>query len=189
MLSVLLAVPKTPLYARLKAAGRLLEADPSDETRAHYLGTAGGTNFHPLLMTREELKRGQMALYQRLYEPGAFAARLLGNLARFHDVRFRPEPPNLRGFGVLWRLIRTYWGKGSAARKFFWGCLGKAVRHSPRLIAQTAIYMGMYLHFCKVHGDAMAWDPWRPPARGPRRGPRPLPAPAAPELERTRSAV
>jgi radical SAM superfamily enzyme YgiQ (UPF0313 family) len=185
MLSVLLAVPKTPLYARLKAAGRLLRRDPSGRDATHYVGTAGGTNFHPLLMTREELKRGQMALYRRLYEPGAFADRLLGNLGRFHDVHFRPEPPNLRGLGVLWRLVRHYWGKGSAARRFFWGCLGKAVRHSPRLLAQTAIYMGMYLHFCKVHGDAMAWDPWRRPARRPG----PLPVPAGPGLERTRSAV
>src|SRR5262245_27406730 len=110
MLSVLLAVPKTPLYQRLEAAGRLLPADL--EERTHYVGTAGGTNFYPLHMTREELKQGQMALYQRLYEPEAFAARLLGNLSRFHDVRFRPEPPNLRGFGVLWRLARHYWRQG-----------------------------------------------------------------------------
>src|SRR4051794_10761513 len=123
MLSVLLAVPKTPLYKRLEAAGRLVTVD--GDTRARYLGTAGGTNFHPMHMTREELKRGQMALYRRLCEPKAFAARLLGNLSRFNNVTFRPEPPNLRGLGVMWRLICHYWKQASASRRFFWNCLGK----------------------------------------------------------------
>ncbi len=165
MLSFLLAVPKTPLYQRLEAAGRLVQIDAAGDDRARYMGTAGGTNFHPLHMTREELKQGQMALYQRLYEPEAFAARLQGNLSRFQNVRFRPEPPNRRGFAVLWRLIRHYWTQSSAARKFFWSFLAKALRKSPRLIPQTAIYMGMYMHFCKVHGDQLSWDPWRPRPR------------------------
>src|SRR5262245_19010295 len=75
MLSVLLAVPKTPLFQRLEAAGRLVRPETASDDQARYVGTAGGTNFHPLHMTREELKQGQMALYQRLYEPEAFAAR------------------------------------------------------------------------------------------------------------------
>src|SRR5262249_6531997 len=91
MLSVLLAVPKTPLDARLKAEGRLLAPDPSGTDRSHYVGTAGGTNFQPLRMTAEELREGQRQLYQRLYAPAAFAKRLLGNLRRFHDVRYRPQ--------------------------------------------------------------------------------------------------
>ena len=161
MLSVLLAVPKTPLYKRLKAEGRLLTPDPTGTDRSHYVGTAGGTNFHPKQMTREELKRGQERLYQRLYSPEAFAARLLGNLSRFHDVNYRPERTRRSSLMVLWRLIRHYWKQGPAARKFFWGCLWRAARQSPRTIAQMVVYMGMYLHFCKVHGAALSWDPWR----------------------------
>jgi hypothetical protein len=23
-------------------------------------------------------------------------------------------------------------------------------------------YMGMYMHFCAVHGKRLAWDPWKP---------------------------
>src|SRR5205823_1993043 len=92
MLSVLLAVPKTPLYARLEGEGRLYRTDVETGDLAHYVGTAGGTNFHPLRMTREELKRGQEELYRRLYEPKAFAARLQGNLSHFRDVHYRPEP-------------------------------------------------------------------------------------------------
>jgi radical SAM superfamily enzyme YgiQ (UPF0313 family) len=160
MLSVLLAVPRTPLYERLKAEGRLLHAVPGDTDPSHYVGTAGGTNFHPLQMTRAELKRGQERLYQRLYEPGAFAARLLGNLSRFHDVLYRPEPPKAGNLLVLGRLIRHYWGQGPAARRFFWGCLWRALRRSHRLVTQMVVFLGMYLHFCKVHAAEQSWDPW-----------------------------
>jgi hypothetical protein len=165
MLSVLLAVPKTPLYNRLKAAGRLLNAAPNTSGVARYVGTAGGTNFHPLGMTREELKRGQERLYQRLYAPQAFADRLLGNLSRFHHVRFRPESPGPGRLAILGRLIRHYWSKGPTARLFFGKCLWTCLWHSRRLISQMVTYMGMYMHFCKVHGEALSWDPWRPQPR------------------------
>jgi radical SAM superfamily enzyme YgiQ (UPF0313 family) len=178
MLSVLLAVPKTPLYKRLQAEGRLLTPDPTGSDRSHYVGTAGGTNFHPRNMTCEELKRGQERLYRRLYAPGAFAARLLGNLSRFRDVRYRPERMRASSLAVLGRLIGHYWRQGPAARKFFWGCLGRALRHSPRLVTQMVLYMGMYLHFCKVHGQALSWDPWATPAERPEARPA---APAPPQ--------
>jgi radical SAM superfamily enzyme YgiQ (UPF0313 family) len=168
MLSVLLAVPRTPLYERLKKAGRLLTNDPSSTDPTHYVGTAGGTNFHPMLMSREELKEGQQKLYQRLYAPEAFAARLQGNLSRFHDVGYRPEPPKLSSLAVLGRLTRHYWRQGGAARRFFCGNLWKALRHCPRMLTQMVTYMGMYLHFCQVHGDALDWNPWQPAAKKPR---------------------
>jgi radical SAM superfamily enzyme YgiQ (UPF0313 family) len=97
MLSVLLAVPRTPLYQRLEAAGRI--ANGADLSR--YVGTDGGTNFRPLRMTAEELRRGQEDLYRRLYAPEAFAARLLGNLERFHDVTYH-TCPNLPGRRRTW---------------------------------------------------------------------------------------
>src|ERR1051325_10625335 len=58
MLSVLLAVPKTPLYQRLEAAGRIANGTNIER----YVGTEGGTNFLPLNMTREELHQGQARL-------------------------------------------------------------------------------------------------------------------------------
>ena len=36
-------------------------------------------------------KGGLESLFQKLYAPEAFAARLMGNLSRFKDVGFRPE--------------------------------------------------------------------------------------------------
>ena len=48
-------------------------------------------------------------------------------------------------------------------RKLFWGCLWKTLRRAPRIVGQMAIYLGMYMHFCEVHGRARQWNPW---ARG-----------------------
>jgi radical SAM superfamily enzyme YgiQ (UPF0313 family) len=172
MLSTLLAVPRTPLYKRLQEAGRLRTARATGTAASHYVGTNGGTNFEPMLMTIDELRAGQRRLYQRLYSPEAFAERLLGNLSRFHDVHYRPEPIRLANMPVLWKLARRYWKAGRAARKFFWRMLWKTFRHSHRSVQQMVILLGMYDHFCKVHADTLAWSPWA------KQGPRPKPAAA-----------
>lgn len=167
MLNVLMAIPKTPLHERLKREGRLHHADPTGLDRSQYTGTAGGTNFHPLNMTAEELKQGQGELYQRLYNYQAFADRLLGNLSRFKDVTYRPEPTKLRNLVILFRLAREYWKQGWKATKFFWSTLWKTARTSPRSIPQMVTLLGMYQHFCKVHGGKMNWDPWGTPKEQP----------------------
>jgi len=156
MLSVLLAVPCTPLYRRLAAAGRL--ANGSDLSQ--YVGTSGGTNFQPLQMTAEELRQGQEALYRRLYAPDAFAERLLGNLERFHDVGYRPEPLRLDKLVTFFRLVRHYSRLGWAAQRFFWGVITKTLRCSPRSLRQVIMILGMYKHFCEVHGRGSTWNPW-----------------------------
>jgi radical SAM superfamily enzyme YgiQ (UPF0313 family) len=163
MLSVLLAVPRTPLYERLEAAGRI----PNSTDLSRYVGTGGGTNFRPLRMTAEELCTGQERLYRRLYAPEAFAARLLGNLGRFHDVHYRPEPAQLDKVATFLRLIRHYWGRGAAARRFFWGILGKTLRHSPRSVRQVVMMLGMYKHFSELHTQTSPWDPWEVPPEPP----------------------
>ncbi len=159
MLTALMAVPRTPLYQRLEAAGRI--DNGTDLSR--YVGTNGGTNFLPLKLTREELRVGQANLYRRLYAPEAFAARLLGNLRRFHDVHYRPEAIRPDKLAVFLRLCRHYWGEGKSARRFFWSLLGKTLRHSPRSLRQIIMMLGMYKHFCELHARSFSWDPWAPP--------------------------
>src|SRR5262245_48559327 len=66
MVGMLAAIPKTPLYARLAAEGRL---DPDDEP-------AHGTNVVPLQMGREELREGYVRLLDEVYEPGAYFDRV-----------------------------------------------------------------------------------------------------------------
>jgi hypothetical protein len=57
-------------------------------------------------------------------------------------------------------LARYYGRRGWVARRFFWGCLWKALRHSPRVVGQVVIYLGMYMHFVELHRAAVGWDVW-----------------------------
>jgi hypothetical protein len=67
MAGMLSAIPKTPLYDRLEAAGRLDNAAADDPHVA--------TNVIPLNMTREELRDGWVGLIERLYDPENYFAR------------------------------------------------------------------------------------------------------------------
>ncbi len=60
MAGMLSAIPKTPLYSRLEAEGRLDNAAADDPRIA--------TNVIPLRMTREELRDGWVDLMDRLYD-------------------------------------------------------------------------------------------------------------------------
>lgn len=66
MLGMLHAIPKTPLYTRLKLEGRLDESDGSDF----------GTNVIPKQLSREELLGGYLNVMSRLYEPACYFERL-----------------------------------------------------------------------------------------------------------------
>jgi hypothetical protein len=67
MAGMLSAIPKTPLYDRLEAAGRLDNA-AADNPRI-------ATNIIPLNMTREELCNGWLHLMERLYDVENYFAR------------------------------------------------------------------------------------------------------------------
>lgn len=153
------AVPKTPLHERLQAEGRLLPASEADDA-ARYKSGVGRTNFRMKHLSAGQLKQGLEGLFQQLYSPKAFAERLLGNMSRFEKVRFRPESMRLSYAAVFIRLARYYGSRGRAARRFFWGCLWKALRHSPRVVGQVVIYLGMYMHFVELHRAAVGWDVW-----------------------------
>ncbi|HEV3144560.1 MAG TPA: radical SAM protein [Gemmataceae bacterium] len=165
MTGVLVAVPKTPLYHRLEAAGRLRNSDDPGDYGSM---TNGQTNIVPMHMTMKELARGQESLYRRLYSPKAFSKRLVGNLKRFRRMRYRPEHFRLHYLGTMQRMIRHYWSKGWPGRKFFLNIVWKTLQHSPRSLRPMLQFMGMYKHFCEVNAKAMDWDPWEPeplPAR------------------------
>ena len=66
MIGLLYAIPKTPLYERLRAEGRLDESDP----------TEFGTNVIPARMTRAELRDGYVRVLKELYDPDAYFERV-----------------------------------------------------------------------------------------------------------------
>jgi radical SAM superfamily enzyme YgiQ (UPF0313 family) len=67
MAGMLSAIPKTPLYERLEAAGRLDNAAADDPRIA--------TNIIPLKMSREEMRDGWLDLMDRLYDAESYFER------------------------------------------------------------------------------------------------------------------
>ena len=93
MVGMLAAIPKTPLYDRLSAEGRL-DTDDVPEF---------GTNVVPLEMSRAELRDGYLRLMRELYEPEAYFRRL-------EDLYLRGGFQFGQGREAYWRTHRwTRW--------------------------------------------------------------------------------
>ena len=73
MIGMLTALPRTPLYARLAAEGRLAGEDTTDNTRL-------STNVVPKQMTMEEMRAGYQQLYARLLSDRGIADRIRAKL-------------------------------------------------------------------------------------------------------------
>ncbi len=85
MIGMLSAIPKTPLHARLAAAGRLdRDEDP-----------AFGTNVVPARMSREALRDGYVALMEEVYQPDAYFERLGAGFGDRH-TQFAPARARYR---------------------------------------------------------------------------------------------
>jgi radical SAM superfamily enzyme YgiQ (UPF0313 family) len=99
MIGMLMAIPKTPLYDRLAAEGRL---DESDEPEF-------GTNVIPLGMTRDELCDGYVRVMQELYEPSAYFDRL-------EHLFLRDNFQFGQSRSAYWRRHPWAWLKGQATQ-------------------------------------------------------------------------
>jgi hypothetical protein len=111
MVGMLQAIPRTPLYDRLKREGRLVEDDPS-------------LNIVPKQMTREELREGYWKLLERLYSPEVYLDRSCrvyeseSYVARRAEICRRAKeggrlPTLAFGLMLLWALFRALVRDGS----------------------------------------------------------------------------
>lgn len=100
MVGLLTALPKTPLYERLKRAGRLLTLDDVNDA------ARPATNIVPLRMSYDAMIEAYADLYRRLFQDGEIARRIRNKL------RFLAPPASYTGYGrrdslvILWRLMR-----------------------------------------------------------------------------------
>jgi radical SAM superfamily enzyme YgiQ (UPF0313 family) len=95
LIGMLHAIPTTPLYDRLKLAGRLNEDEDSDRF---------GTNVVPLGMSRETLRDGFVQVMKECYGPDAYFQRLD---AQFIDENFKFVLHQL----PYWKSQRLAWAK------------------------------------------------------------------------------
>ncbi len=153
MVGMLAAIPKTPLHARLAAAGRL---DTSDEPES-------GTNVIPLRMGARQLREGYARVLADLYEPKAYFDRVedlfLGR--RLAQCQAQARNWRRRPWGGLWKRLgflaraaglfgRLLWGvPDTALRREYLRRLGRFVGRcrEPTMILMFAVKCAMHCHY------------------------------------------
>ncbi|HUI27224.1 MAG TPA: DUF4070 domain-containing protein, partial [Candidatus Kryptonia bacterium] len=116
MTGMLNAVPKTPLYQRLKDAGRLLAESVGDQFVF--------TNIRPYGMSRIELYEGYKKLLQRLYDYRNYRERAMALILNRGAEIESKLLANSRDLGIFLRVV--------------WNCI---VRASPRRAWMTLSMM------------------------------------------------
>jgi len=149
MTGMLTPIPHTPLRERLRAEGRLREAEFSGNN------TDDEVQFVPRRMTAEEMQRGYYRILERLFSPGAMYQRSRALLERlelhiFHGGQMRVA--DLRaGLRSLWRQ-----GIVRAPRRQYFHLLWTAVRRDftrAREAARAAAEMEHQLESLSATGE------------------------------------
>src|SRR5439155_687033 len=150
MTGMLTPIPHTPLRERLRAEGRLHEAEFSGNN------TDDEVQFVPRRMTAEEMQRGYYRILERLFSPGAMYQRSRALLERlelhiFHGGQMRVA--DLRaGLRSLWRQ-----GIVRAPRRQYFHLLWTAVRRDftrAREAARAAAEMEHQLESLSATGES-----------------------------------
>ena len=100
MIGLLTALPKTPLYDRLKREGRLNTLDDVNDM------TRPATNVIPKNMDYEAMVDGYLALYRRLLQDREIANRIRNKLRHLAPTKYRTSYSASQALGILWRVIR-----------------------------------------------------------------------------------
>ncbi len=99
MIGLLTAMPRTPLYTRLKREGRINELEDSAEN------TRGRTNVVPKNMQIDAMVDAYRALYRRLLTDREIALRIRNKIRYMHAPRYRSGYSAAARLGILVRLI------------------------------------------------------------------------------------
>lgn len=138
-MSILEAMPKTPLYERIKASGRLIEYHDNLVT-----------NIAPLNMSFEQLTEGYTHLIKRVYSFAAYRDRYLKSLDYMKDYGFpcdRPRP-RLRNLLAVLRTICFYlFSPEPGARAFLYEMIAGTLKRQPRAWRWTMRYLTNFIHF------------------------------------------
>jgi radical SAM superfamily enzyme YgiQ (UPF0313 family) len=163
MVNILCAIPQTPLFKRLSAAGRLVDGDAMNRH-----STFAVSNVVPLKMSQQTLNDGYLELMRRLYTVDAFFSRLD---AVCFGTRWLPAAGRtgyLRRHRLRWLKLRAWAGveaiclfsqlmwriPGATLRRQYRGRLWHAVKHRPniRLLRFYCLACAMHFHFDRLIG-------------------------------------
>jgi radical SAM superfamily enzyme YgiQ (UPF0313 family) len=140
MTGMLNAVPKTPLHARLKAAGRLIAESVGDQFVF--------TNIVPSAMSRLELYEGYQTLLRRLYDYRHYRRRAMDLILNGGDAVGSSLLARRDDLAVMRRIIWTCMLRASPRRAWLTlsMCLETAWRR-PRALRQAFTLALMHKHF------------------------------------------
>lgn len=143
MTGILQAIPKTPLYERMKRENRL---DTTTATDCN--NTALNLNIIPKRMTKEELISGYTWLLKQLYSYENYAKRVIGTLndyAQLPKVKF--YIPQLSQLKIVLRTLRYYLLTfDSKRRKFSLRILKYVFLHKPHTFHAAMVHMICFKH-------------------------------------------
>ncbi len=155
MVGLLTALPRTPLYERVKREGRLIEgAEQGDNTKPR-------TNIVPRHMAYDEMVAAYMTLYRKLTGNRAIAQRLRNKLRYLGEPVYHGEYPWRERVGIVAKLLKGVL-KGGLPRLFHfaWSMPWLTPRKLPLAtvdwIAGLAMRDYVERHFVTTRADATA---------------------------------
>jgi radical SAM superfamily enzyme YgiQ (UPF0313 family) len=157
MIGLLQAIPRTPLYERLQAAGRLRAPAQGNNTLSF-------TNITPICMTYEQLVNGYRQLFARVYALDALGDRWLANVRQWRTAE-RPwiQQPlgRLRPFMLvqLFYILTWYLRRPSRAR-FLARMIRGTLAIYPRALPQTVSYLAYFIHL-REYAERVVAREWR----------------------------
>jgi len=146
MVGILNALPKTRLYNRLKAEGRLLENSSGNNTD-------GSLNFIPK-MDPEAVIRGYHRILQTIYSPKRYYERIWTFLEEYKPTRTRRQRVGLR---EIISFLKSIWHLGivGKSKRYYWKLITKAFFKHRRAFPETVTLTVYGLHFRKVAESAI----------------------------------
>ena len=155
MVGLLTALPRTPLYERVKQEGRLIEgADHGDNTKPR-------TNIVPRHMAYDEMVAAYMTLYCKLTGDRAIAQRIRNKLRYLGEPIYHGEYPWRERVGIVAKLLKGVLKGGPVrlyhfARSMPWLAPAKLPLATVDWIAGLAMRDFVERHFVTARADASA---------------------------------
>ncbi len=144
MVGMLNAPPRTPLFGRLSAEGRIDENADWADNCAH-------TNIVPKRMSRAALLRGFTDLVKDLYRQENYARRVVKNILRMPaaaPTTTGARLPSPADVGDLARAVKAFtWSRDPVRRRHFLPNFFKVMAHNPTRIVEACIHLGLWRHF------------------------------------------
>jgi radical SAM superfamily enzyme YgiQ (UPF0313 family) len=142
-ISLLNAPRHTALYKRLQQEGRLSDVAFTGEWQLE-------SNVIPQRMTKDQLQRRYVRLFQAIYQPEAFEQRFIEWLrgVTYFNTDYVHKKADLRQLRFGWRIVRRFLlSEDKAVRRLFSRMLRQTWQIDPRLMKRFFSVITQYRHF------------------------------------------